>query len=261
MAEWVLLPRTLRFKLVDRLRAACSYRHRGARGRPAHFGWHFGTGLVGGRLADWPTVSKGDPDAWLYFYEEFLAVYDNALRKQTGSYYTPVEVVKPMTRMVDEALRSRFGLADGLANPVVTLVDPAMGTGTFLLEVLRSLATTVSEDQGEGAAGGAVEAALSRIIGFEIQLGPFAVAQLRLLAEVAQLGGGVVPVDGLQTYVTNTLDNPYVEDETLGTFHEPIARSRREANKIKKDRPVMVVIGNPPYRERSHGQGAQWPCF
>jgi N-6 DNA Methylase len=207
-------------------------------------------------VVDWPTVSKGDPDAWLYFYEEFLAVYDNALRKQTGSYYTPVEVVKPMTRMVDEALRSRFGLADGLANPVVTLVDPAMGTGTFLLEVLRSLAATVSEDQGEGAAGGAVEAALSRIIGFEIQLGPFAVAQLRLLAEVAQLGGGVIPVDGLQTYVTNTLDNPYVEDETLGTFYEPIARSRREANKIKKDRPVMVVIGNPPYRERSHGQGA-----
>jgi Type ISP C-terminal specificity domain/N-6 DNA Methylase len=207
-------------------------------------------------VVDWHTVSKGNPDAWLYFYEEFLAVYDNALRKRTGSYYTPVEVVKPMTRMVDEALRARFGFTDGLANSLVTLVDPAMGTGTFLLEVLRSLAETVSEDQGEGAVGGAVDAALSRIIGFEIQLGPFAVAQLRLLAEVAQLGGGVVPVDGLQTYVTNTLDNPFVEDETLGMWYEPIARSRREANKIKKDRPVLVVIGNPPYRERSHGQGA-----
>ena len=104
------------------------------------------------------------------------SVYDNALRKQTGSYYTPVEVVKPMTRMVNEALRSRFGLSDGLATPSVTLVDPAMGTGTFLLEVIRSLAVTVSDDQGKGAVAGAVGAALSRIIGFEIQLGPFAVA-------------------------------------------------------------------------------------
>ena len=201
-------------------------------------------------------MSKGNPDAWLYFYEEFLAEYDNALRKQTGSYYTPVEVVKPMTRMVNEALRDRFGLTDGLANPSVTLVDPAMGTGTFLLEVLRSLAATVSDDQGEGAVHGAVAAALSRIIGFEIQLGPFAVAQLRLLAETAELGAGAIPVDGLQTYVTNTLDNPFVEDESLGMWYEPIARSRREANRIKKDRPVMVVIGNPPYKERSHGQGA-----
>ena len=87
-------------------------------------------------VVDWPTVSKGNPEAWLYFYEEFLAEYDNALRKQTGSYYTPVEVVKPMTRMVDEALHDRFGFTDGLANPSVTLVDPAMGTGTFLLEFL-----------------------------------------------------------------------------------------------------------------------------
>jgi Type ISP C-terminal specificity domain/N-6 DNA Methylase len=207
-------------------------------------------------VVDWRTVSKGDPDAWLYFYEEFLAEYDNALRKQTGSYYTPVEVVKPMTRMVNEALRSRFGLTDGLANPSVTLVDPAMGTGTFLLEVLRSLAATVAEDQGKGAVKGAVAAALSRIIGFEIQLGPFAVAQLRILAEITELGLGAAPVDELQTFVTNTLDNPFVEDESLGMWYEPIARSRREANRIKKDRPVMVVIGNPPYRERSHGQGA-----
>jgi len=101
-------------------------------------------------VVDWPEVSKGDPDAWLYFYEDFLAVYDNELRKQTGSYYTPVQVVKAMARLVDEALRDRFGLADGLASQSVTLADPAMGTGTFLLEVVRSIAATVAEDQGGG---------------------------------------------------------------------------------------------------------------
>ena len=77
-------------------------------------------------VVDWPKVSKGNPEAWLYFYEEFLAEYDNVLRKQTGSYYTPVEVVQPMTRLVNEALRDRFSLNDGLANSSVTLVDPAM---------------------------------------------------------------------------------------------------------------------------------------
>jgi hypothetical protein len=185
-------------------------------------------------VVDWAAVSKGNPEAWLYFYEEFLAEYDNALRRQTGSYYTPVEVVKPMTRMVNEALRDRFGFTDGSVNSAVTLVDPAMGTETFLLEILRSLAATVSEDQGAGAVPAAVDAALSRIIGFGIQLGPFAVAQLRILAEIAELGLAAAPADGLQTYVTNTLDNPFVEDESLGMWHEPIARSRREANRIKK---------------------------
>ena len=130
-----------------------------------------------------------------------------------------------------------------------------MGTGTFLLEVLRSLSTTVAEDQGPGAVPAAVEAALSRLIGFEIQLGPFAVAQLRILAEVDELGLTSASPDALQTFVTNTLDNPFVEDESLGNWYEPIARSRREANRIKKDEPVMVVLGNPPYRERSHGKG------
>ena len=82
-------------------------------------------------------LTKGEPDAWLYFpHEEFLDVYDKELRKATGSYYTPPEVVGAMVAMVDEALRSkRFGLHSGLASPSVTLADPAMGTGTFLLGV------------------------------------------------------------------------------------------------------------------------------
>jgi type I restriction-modification system DNA methylase subunit len=100
-------------------------------------------------VVDWPTISKGQPDAWLYFYEDFLEVYDNDLRKQTGSYYTPVPVVETMTRLVNEALRDRFGFRDGLANQHVNLVDPAMGTGTFLLEVVRAISQNVADDLGE----------------------------------------------------------------------------------------------------------------
>src|SRR5439155_2906242 len=92
---------------------------------------------------NWQTISKGQPDAWLYFYEHFLAVYDNTLRKLTGSYYTPPEVVGPMIRLVDDCLRKHFGRTAGLASADVTLADPAVGTGTFILGVLRRIAAEV----------------------------------------------------------------------------------------------------------------------
>lgn len=206
-------------------------------------------------VVDWPTLTKGDPEAWLYFYESFLSEYDPALRRKTGSYYTPPEVVKAMTRLVDESLRDRLDRPMGLADDSVTVVDPAMGTGTFLLSVIRSAADTLAQDLGKGAVPAALTQVLRRTIGFELQLGPFAVAQLRILAELVELGLSATSSPQLRTYVTNTLDNPYAEDEHLGMLYEPIARSRREANQIKKDEPVLVVIGNPPYRERSHGAG------
>ncbi len=206
-------------------------------------------------VVDWPTLSGDNPDAWLFFYEDFLAVYDPALRKQTGSYYTPVPVVRAMTGLVDEALASRFNLPGGLAEPSVTVLDPALGTGTYLLEVVRRIAERISTDQGPGAVPAALAATISRLIGFELQIGPFAVAQLRLLAELTDLAVPIAEQRKLRMYVTNTLGDPLIEEATLGTWYEPIARSRREANKIKANEPVMVVLGNPPYKEKSHGKG------
>lgn len=206
-------------------------------------------------VVDWPTISRGDPDAWLYFYEDFLDVYDKRLRKRTGSYYTPVPVVKAMAGLVEEVLRDRFGLVDGLADPGATIVDPAMGTGTFLLEIQRRIAEIIAADQGDAVAG-AVASSLRRMIGFELQLGPFAVAQLRLLAELGELGASDLRPDMLRTYVTNTLGNPYVEEQSLGVWYEPIAKARREADRIKRDEAVLVVLGNPPYKDKSKGKGA-----
>lgn len=205
---------------------------------------------------DWPTISKDKAEAWLYFYEDFLEVYDNALRKRTGSYYTPPEVVGAMVRLVDEALRSPtlFDLPSGLASSDVTLADPAVGTGTFLLGVFRKIASIVEADQGAGAVAGAVSAAAGRLIGFELQFGPFAVAQLRLIAELrALIPKGQLP--DVRLYVTDTLGNPYVEDEKLPQILQPIARSRREANAIKRGEPITVVLGNPPYKEKAKGRG------
>ncbi|SSC69758.1 unnamed protein product [Ciceribacter sp. T2.26MG-112.2] len=209
---------------------------------------------------NWHEVGKNDPDAWLYFYEHFLEVYDNTLRKRTGSYYTPPEVVNAMVRLVDEVLRGPlFERPLGFASTDVTVADPAVGTGTFLLGVLRRIADTVAGDLGAGAVPAAISAAANRLIGFELQFGPFAVAQLRLIAEFQELmvvgAGKSATLPSLRLFITDTLGNPYVEDEHLPQMLQPIATSRREANAIKKGQPITVVIGNPPYKEKAEGRG------
>jgi len=199
--------------------------------------------------------SHAKAETWLYFYEDFLEVYDNKLRKKTGSYYTPPEVVSAMVSMVDQVLRSqRFGQHAGLASPAVTLADPATGTGTFLLGVLQKIHQTVASDEGEGAASGAVQKALQRLIAFEIQLGPFAVAQLRILAEIVELTGSL-PKTPMRMFVTDTLGDPEDYEGWIPSMYGEIAKSRKEANKIKRGQPITVILGNPPYKEKAKGLG------
>ncbi len=139
----------------------------------------------------------------------------------------------------------------------MTLADPAVGTGTFLLGALRRIAGNIEADQGAGAVGPAIAAAAKRLFGFEIQFGPFAVAQLRLLAEMRALTKAAkksTPPE-LNLFITDTLGNPFVEEEQLPQIVEAIAKSRREANKVKREQPITVVIGNPPYKEKAEGRG------
>ncbi len=223
-------------------------------------------------VVDWPTISKDDPEAWLYFYELFLQQYDPKLRRKTGSYYTPPEVMTAMVAMVDEALQSpeRFALDRGLASPEVTLADPAVGTGTFLLGVLRRIARTVEDRDGAGSVGDEISSALDRLVGFEIQFGPFAVAQLRLLAEVADLTASdptgleepptasseaADPGKALRVYVADTLSDPDREDRWVASPVEGVAASQREANRIKREAAITVVLGNPPYKVKAKGLG------
>lgn len=205
-------------------------------------------------VVNWSEIAKGDPEAWLYFYEDFLEVYDNKLRKLTGSYYTPPEVVQTMVRLCDEALKSssRFAVPQGLASPNVKIADPATGSGTFLLAVLRAIAEFVVDDEGEGAVAGAITKAAERIYGFELQFGAFAVAQLRLLAEMIHLGADGSP--GL--YITDTLSDPHVEFESGQGIYREISKSQRQANEIKRATPITVVIGNPPYKNAAMGKGS-----
>ncbi|WP_373492253.1 type ISP restriction/modification enzyme [Parasphingorhabdus sp.] len=205
-------------------------------------------------VVSWAEIAKGDPEAWLYFYEDFLEVYDNKLRKLTGSYYTPPEVVQTMVRLCDEALRSskRFAVAEGLAGNQVHIADPAVGSGTFLLAVLRSIAATVAADEGEGAVAAKIEEAAKRLYGFELQFGAFAVAQLRLLAEMIELGASNSP----QLFVTDTLSDPHATFEGGTGIYKEISKSQQQANEIKRAQPITVVIGNPPYKDKAKNKGA-----
>lgn len=205
---------------------------------------------------DWRTVSRGDDDAWLYFYEFFLDTYDSELRRQTGSYYTPPEVVRAMVRLTDDILRhpARFALSGGFRADEVTVVDPAVGTGTYLLGILRHIAEQVAADLGAGAVPGVMESIAQRLIGFELQFGPFVVAQLRLLSELVELTESTHIHPRL--FVTDTLSDPEESRARLPSLFAPLTASYEEANRIKGEEPITVVIGNPPYKNNARGRGA-----
>ncbi len=192
-----------------------------------------------------------DAGDWLYFYEDFLAQYDPDLRKESGSYYTPAELVRFMVRLVDDVLRTRLGQPSGFADEAVTVIDPAVGTGTFLLQVIDRIASTVEERDGIGAVAGALRGAAERLVGFELQTGPYSVAQFRTGARFRRHDVDRAP----RVLLADTLADPYTEEVRLGSIYEPISRERRAANHLKATTPVMVAIGNPPYRERAKGLG------
>jgi hypothetical protein len=204
---------------------------------------------------DWAKIRVAKEDAYPRLYENFLSVYDEDLRKQSGSYYTPREVVTEMVRLTDDVLRTRLGCAQGYLSPNVLTVDPAMGTGTYLHSVVEHVAGQVAETTGPGAVPAAVGKLAKALVGFELQMGPFAVGEMRT-ADLLKRYGADVPKGGMQLYVTSTLDDPYLEQTQLGSGYEPIAKSRRAANKIKASTPVTVVMSNPPYREHAQNEGS-----
>lgn len=202
---------------------------------------------------EWPEVRKGKRDTYLHLYEHFLEEYDPKLRQESGSYYTPIEVVEQMVRLTDEVLKSRLGLK-GFGDERVTTVDPAMGTGTFLQAVIDRAAEQIAEEDGPGMVRGLVTDLAKRLIGFEIQTGPYAVAELRT-TDILRKTGATPPPGGMRLYVTDTLDDPNAPIEQLASGLGAISDSRRQASIVKREEPVMVVIGNPPYRERAEGEG------
>jgi len=145
------------------------------------------------------TLSGKTSDPWLYFYENFLAAYDPRLRKNAGVYYTPVEVVRLQVRIADDLLRTRLGKPKGLAESGVHTLDPAVGTGTYLLGAITHSLAEIEATYGPGAVAGEATALASHLHGFELLVGPYAVAQLRVSREIKARGGSL-PASGPRSF-------------------------------------------------------------
>ncbi|MGH8545541.1 MAG: type ISP restriction/modification enzyme, partial [Gammaproteobacteria bacterium] len=185
-----------------------------------------------------------------YFYEPFLAAFDPELRKELGVWYTPIEVVQYMVQRVDRSLRDDLGVADGLADERVHVLDPCCGTGSYLAEVLRRIDRTLA-DRGLGALKGhkVKEAVLKRVHGFEIMPAPFVVSHLQiglllqgLQAPLAQDGS-----ERASVYLTNALTGWSDGAERQIEAFPEFATERELAAEVKREEPILVVVGNPPY--------------
>jgi hypothetical protein len=192
-----------------------------------------------------------DEHAVQYFYEPFLEAFDPKLRKALGVWYTPPEIVQYQVARVDAVLRDELGLADGLADPNVVILDPCCGTGAYLVEALRRIADTLQRKGGDALmASDLKKAAMTRVFGFEILPAPFVISHLQLGLLLHRFGA---PLTGKEServgvYLTNALSGwePPKEPKDLLLFPE-LAAERDAAEEVKRRSPVLVVLGNPPY--------------
>jgi len=198
----------------------------------------------------------GAADPWLYFYEDFLGAYDPAMRKQRGVYYTPVQVVQAQVRLVDELLRTRLNAPLGFVDAAVATLDPACGTGTYLLAALRHGLDRAAGLYGEGFRAQAATTAARQLYAFELLVGPYAVAHLRLTQQVLA-AGGTPPAGGIQVLLADTLEAPHAAAPAhLPLPYRALSQEHLRAQRVKADAPVLVCIGNPPYYREQHEAGA-----
>jgi hypothetical protein len=189
----------------------------------------------------------GREDPMVHFYEDFLAAYDPTLREVRGVYYTPEPIVQFIVRAVDLVLRREFGMK-GLMDERALVLDPACGTGSFLYEIVRRVHEQVCKQLGAGQwPDYARERLLPRLFGFELLMAPYTIAHLKLALELQRLG--VPPRERLRIYLTNALDPAVkIEELLLGEF---ITREAEAAAEVKRNKPILVVLGNPPYSGHS----------
>jgi len=214
-------------------------------------------------------------DPIIHFYEDFLSEYDASVRKKMGAYYTPTPVVRYMVRAVDEVLKTHFGLSKGLADSSINsqkvelqgkkkveqsfhrvqVLDPATGTGTFLNEIIKFVHEGFKGQEGLWPAY-AKDSLIPRLHGFELMMGAYTIAHLKLGITLKNLGvediGSRVGV-----YLTNSLEEGVPTQPDLFSFGlaDAVTHEAQEAAHIKSERPIMVVIGNPPYSVSSSNKG------
>jgi len=195
-------------------------------------------------------IAKEDPV--VHFYETFLREYDPKVRETRGVYYTPEPVVSYIARSIDHLLKTRFNKPQGLADSSVLILDPAVGTATFLYNVVKQIHEAVMVQGQKGLWNSYVaEKLLPRLFGFELLMAPYAVAHLKMGLLLQETGYQFDSDQRLGIYLTNTLEEAFKKSEQLAGFNEYIVDEANAAAEIKKDKPIMVVLGNPPYSGHS----------
>ena len=225
--------------------------------------------------------TAGMADPMVHFYEDFLREYDAGLRKERGVWYTPIQVVKFIVGAVDWALQNRFGLADGLADASTTeieveeatthgkklahkvrktvhrvqILDPATGTGTFLAEAVRNVKARFAGN--EGMWPGYVEKdLLPRLNGFELMMASYTMAHVKLDYVLNETGAKPTGRERFRVFLTDSLSD-WHKELPGGLFAAALGAEQQGADEVKRDIPVMVVMGNPPYSGISQNNG-EW---
>lgn len=229
-----------------------------------------------------------EKDLTIHFYEDFLKEYDPIMRQKMGVYYTPVPVVRYIVRSVDRILKEEFGIVKGLASsetidhwvetgqdhrpdrryksqtgyyrklPRVQVLDPAVGTATFLNETIKHVHNSFVGQEGRWPAY-VKDNLIQRLHGFELMMAPYTIAHLKLSMTLAETGVKDAG-DRLGIYLTNTLEEGVpVQNDLFAMFGlaEAVSEESRHAAEIKSNQPIMVVIGNPPYSISSNNK-SKW---
>lgn len=212
--------------------------------------------------------TKESPDPVIHFYEDFLKEYDSDLRKKMGAFYTPLPIVRFIVRSVDYLLEKEFNLPKGLADTAKTstgihkvqILDPAVGTGTFISAVIRIIYQRLIKEGQKGRWPTYVHNdLLPRLHGFELMMAPYTIAHLKLSMAFKETGFKHFN-RRLGIYLTNSLEESVIQENLFGDtigFAGSIARESKEASVVKNETPIMVVVGNPPYSISSSNK-SQW---
>ena len=194
------------------------------------------------------TAKTHTADPVIHFYETFLTEYDPDLRVKRGVYYTPSEVISYIVRSIDSLIKTELNKPDGLADDKTLILDPATGTGGFLLTVLDHIREYITTNYGTGDWNQYVNAQLvKQIFGFEVLVAPYTIAHLKLGLFLQAHGWHAT--ERLRIYLTNTLEEAVEKERYI--FAEYISDETNAAVSVKRDAPLLVILGNPPYQRES----------
>jgi len=197
---------------------------------------------------------KGE-DPVIHFYETFLAEYDPKTRERRGVYYTPEPVVSYIARSLHTILKKTFNRNDGFANESVTVLDPAAGTLTFLAEASKIAVEEFTEKYGEGGKERLIkEHILNNFYAFELMMAPYAIGHLKMSFLLEELGYKLQEDDRFKLYLTNTLEMEELAQTKLPGMVS-LSEESHLAGKVKKEQPILVILGNPPYEIHSSNVG------